>query len=572
MIHTMDIRREILLYIGIGMVFSIVATFPLFQHSTYISNHGDVNRGLIFSGVAKEALFSGQLPLWNPYTCGGGPMLSDLESWFLQPFSVITLPFDEILGMKLSYTLTLFTAFLGFAFLGKRILFFGHIGSLTLALIMAFGGYITQHIAEGYYVWISSAWIPWFLLTGLLSLKNIRWVPVASLMLAFMFGSGSMHMVVYSLFFLGLVFLCVSSEKKMYERIGILLTIVAFFLLLAAIKLWPAFSLLQTEESRPGFTLPIHFLPRMLLSRGLVPPVSYNGILYRFGEFGNYIGYLSLVLACIPFIHKRKQEVVWGKYKSFFLASAVMLIVAFTSLPITHGFISHITDLFRIPSRVMIFPVFGIGILAAYGIEKLSRYKKVSIVSWGIFCMLAVDLLSNDYWLLSRMFPLPLPELHIENKFMRVRDGYTTEDETYYRAGYIDFLEKRGTNGLCRFYQEQPHTSAINKADKKKPDRGEVYLEDTTSGTVRLLARDTNSVKIYAKLQSPTNVFVNMNHYPGWHTDVNFPVHAQEGLIAITVPQGEHFFTLAYQPKEVLWGIGATLLGIVVGILWFLKR
>lgn len=568
----MDIRREIALYIGIGIVFSIVATFPLFQHSASISNHGDINRGLIFSGIAKESIFAGQLPLWNPYTCGGGPMLADLESWFLQPFSVVTLPFDELFAMKLSYTLTLFTAFLGFAFFGRRILSLGHVASLTFAVILAFGGYITQHLAEGYYVWVSSAWIPWFLLTGMLSLQNIRWVPVASLMLAFMFGAGSMHMVVYSLLFLTLVFISAFSEKKFYYRIGLLLIIVLFFLLFAGIKLWPAFSLLQADESRAGFKLPFNFLPQMLLSRGLVPPVMYNGISYRFGEFGNYIGYICLLLAAFPLLYARARKRIWNTYKPFFIASLLMLLIAFTSLPITHGFISHITDLFRIPSRVMIFPLIGIAILAARGIELLAQHRNTRIVSLGIFLLLACDLLSNDVLLFSRTFPLPLPELHIENKFMRVHDGYTTPDEVYYKAAYVDFLERRGTNGLCRFYQQHPSTSSINKSDKQRPDKGEVYLEDSGIGKVRLLTRNTNSVKIYANLTRPGIVVVNMNYYPGWKSDTEFPVHEHHGLIATDVPQGEHFFTLQYRPDEVSWGIAITTLGILFSIGWIVRR
>src|SRR3989344_3741598 len=91
---SMNIRTELWLFIGIGIVLSIVATFPLFQHSTYISNHGDINRGLIYSGVARDAILSGHMPTWNPYLCGGGPLLADVESWFLQPFFFLTLPFD----------------------------------------------------------------------------------------------------------------------------------------------------------------------------------------------------------------------------------------------------------------------------------------------------------------------------------------------------------------------------------------------------------------------------------------------------------------------------------------------
>ncbi len=560
-IPSMNIRRELALYIGLGIVFSIVATFPLFQHSTYSSNHGDINRGLIFSGIAKESIFAGNLPLWNPYTCGGGPMLADLESWFLQPFFLVTLPFDELLAMKISYALSLFTAFLGFTLLARNVFRFNSLGSLTVGLIMAFGGYISQHIAEGYYVWISSAWIPWFLLAGVQSLKNIRFIPLAGLFLAFMFGAGSMHMVVYSLAFLFLVFVWMPSDKKIYQRALILSGIVLFFILIASIKLLPAIGLFTSDESRLGFTLPISFLPEMLLSRGLVAPIRYNGILYRWGEFGNYIGYGSIFLAALPLIWQRKG--LWKQYGAFFFAALVILAIAFTSFPVTHGYMSRITDLFRIPSRLMLFPLLGLALLAGRGIEMIPLRKKIPVLGIVLCIVIAGDLISNDYILFSRMFPLPLPELHQESRFMRVRDAYSTEDESYYRAGYIDFLEKRGINGLCRFYQPKPSTAAINNTSKQKESRGEVYIEDKGAGNTELLQRDNNSLTIHATLTGVSKVVVNMNYYPGWVTQEGLPVENLDGLIAVPLAPGEYTFTLLYHPAAVYRGMIISLLGIL---------
>lgn len=549
---------------------SIVATFPLFQHTATISNHGDINRALIFSGIAREELLQGTLPLWNQYTCGGGPLLADVESWFLQPFFFLTLPFTELSALKISYTLTLVSAFVGFTFLGRRVLNFGHLGALTFGCIMAFSGYISQHLAEGYYVWVSSAWIPWFLLAGITSMKNIRYIPLVGLFLAFMFGSGSMHMVVYSLLFLGLVFLFQKSDTPRIKRFLIFLGIIISFALLASIKLLPSLTVIATDTSRPGFTLPPSFLPQMLLGRGLVPPVKYNGISYRFGEFGNYVGIGGVFLACISLAVLRKD--LWKKYHAFFLASLVLLVLAFTTLPLTHGYISRVTDLFRIPSRLMIFPVIGLGILAAYAVDAISRTKRIPILASILFIVLSFDLVSNDFTLFSRMFTLPLPEIHVEDTFMRVRDAYSTKDEKYYRAGYIDFLEKRGINGLCRFYQVQPSTTAIDNSSKMKQDRGELYVEEKDSGSVELISRSASALEFRVNASKAVHVIFNMNYYPGWKTREGFLVTNRDGLIAIEVPAGEYTSTLEYRPTVIYWGIAISSLSALLGILWFFRR
>ncbi len=560
-------RTELWLYIGIGILLSIVATFPLFQHSTYISNHGDINRGLIYSGVARQSILAGHMPLWNPYLCGGSPLLADVESWFLQPFFFLTLPFNELMAMKISFALTLCTAFIGFAVLGRKILGFGNMGALTFGLIMAFSGYISQHLAEGYYVWISSAWIPWFLLTGILSLKYTRYIPIAGLMLAFMFGGGSMHMVVYSLVFLGLLFLFQKSSVTISKRILILLGIILSFIVFASVKLLPTLSVLATNESRLGFTPSITLLPNMLLSRGVLPAISYNGDMYRWGEFGNYIGYISVVLVCIALLYKRKG--IWNRYRGFFLASIIMFALAFSTFPLTHGIVSKVGDLFRMPSRLMIFPLIGVAIFAARGMDSIRSQQQRLSLAIAIVVVLAADLLSNDYKLFTRTFSIPLPEIHRETTFMRVKHSYTTPDGVYYRAAYIDYLENRGVNDLCRFYQHIPATSTINGSDKKKPYRGEVYLADSAAGSVQLLERSLNKLSIQASIQTATNILVNMNYYQGWKTKEGFVVQDKDGLIAVQVAPGDHTFTLYYAPTIIYWSVLISFSGLLLGLLWF---
>lgn len=559
-----------LIILCIGVACAYLATLPLLQHSTYISNHGDINRGLIFAGVARQAVLSGELPLWNPYTCGGSPMLADVESWFLQPFFFLTLPLNELVAMKISYTLTLLSVFLGFTLLGRKVLRFQLLGAVTFGFILSFGGYLSQHLAEGYYVWGSMAWVPWFLLAGMLSIRKPRYIFLAGLMLVFMFGAGSMHMVVYSLLFLGLVTLFQTSPITMRRRGAILIGIILWFAILASIKLLPALSILETNESRLGFTPPVTLLPQMLFARGILPPLHHGDIVYRWGEFGTYIGFVSIVLVCAGLVCKRQR--IWIQYREFLIARVLMLVLAFTSFPITHGVLSNIMDLFRMPSRLMIFPLIGLSILAARGMDVISSNKRRLSLAIALLLLLAVDLISNDYQIFSRTFSIPLPELHIETIFMRVKRSYSTPDDTYYRAAYVDYRENRGVNDLCRFYQRTPSTSAINGSLRKKVDRGEVYVSDAAAGSVELLSRNPQQLTIAANIQTATSLMVNMNYYSGWNTKEGFPVHEQDGLIAVALPPGEHKITLVYAPSVVFWGALISSVGMLVGIFWFFRR
>ncbi|HSX25309.1 MAG TPA: hypothetical protein VLG69_05060 [Candidatus Andersenbacteria bacterium] len=552
----------------LGLVFAGISTAPLYIHLSYISNHGDINRGLVYSAIAHRDLLRGHLPYWNQYICGGSPLWGDLESWFLQPFFLLTLPFSAVIAMKLMYTLCLAAAFLGFYIFARRILDFKIFGSGMFAFIMAFSGYLSGHLAEGYYVWIASAWVPWFLLFSILSLKNIKYAGPAGMMLAFMFLSGSMHMVVFSLLFIGIVFLFQSKKIKISRRCISLLFIVFFFIILAAIKLLPTFSVLTANISREGFAPSLQELPNMLLARGTVSPLTSNGQTIRWAEFGAYTGYGVFLLACIGAIIWKNK--IWNTYKAYLVASAIFLCISFISLPIAHGFLSHITDLFRMPSRVIWFGIFGIALVSGFAIDNISGSRIKFAMTLCIISFIAIDLLSNNIVLFSRTFSIPIPELHAESTFQRVSHAYSTHDELYYRAIYIDFLENRGTNDVCRFYQAGPFTRTIDSTDPRSRFMGEVALRDPDSGTVSYTMNDQSEYTIHATVTSPTTILVNQNYYPGWKTDSKLSVKNTEGIIGIHVMPGAYNFSLLYKPYAVYWGAIISMIGIVLGVLLLL--
>ena len=556
--------REYASIAAIGILLAVIATAPIFIHPSSISNHGDINRGLVYNVIAQRDIIMGHLPQWNQYICGGSPLVGDLESWFLHPLFFLTLPFSEVIAMKLTYLLVLASVFSGFYIFARIILRFQIKGSSLFAIIMAFGGYLSAHLAEGYYVWTASAYIPWFLLFAMLALRNVKFIPFAGLMLAFMFGAGSMHLVVYSMLFIALVWMFPAYNRKFSERATVFFAIAAFFVVLSAVKLLPAFSVLTANSSREGFAPFIQTLPAMLFGRGALSPLTHAGQLIRWGEFDGYIGIVTGVVALVGTVIFRSH--VFKQYKAFLIASVVMGIISFMQLPITHGFISHIFDLFRMPSRVLWFGIFGIALIVGYTIDT-SKHKSVM---WVLIGLIACDLISNDITLFSRTFTVPVPELHAETNFKRVSHAYTSSDEMYYRAVYLDFLENRGTNDVCRFYQAGPFTRSIDETDPRYISQGEVYLKDVSAGTLSYSMNNRSEYVIHTKILSSTSIVINQNYYPGWVTDSGQVVENSDGLISIPIAPGTHDVTFKYRPHTVSWGIVLSLLGCLLGASFWL--
>ena len=55
----------------------------------------------------------GQVPLWNPYACGGSVMLANPQSRFMTPFFALHLMFGAVVGIKLEILLHLVLGIFG---------------------------------------------------------------------------------------------------------------------------------------------------------------------------------------------------------------------------------------------------------------------------------------------------------------------------------------------------------------------------------------------------------------------------------------------------------------------------
>ncbi|MEK7516060.1 MAG: hypothetical protein AAB562_00525, partial [Patescibacteria group bacterium] len=97
----------------------------------------------------REALLSGQIPLWNPYYTTGQPFLVDPLAHFLYPVVLApVLIFGVVTGLKAAIVLSLFLTGLGQLTLARIV---GVSPSLRLwcaALVMLAGNLASRHLSE----------------------------------------------------------------------------------------------------------------------------------------------------------------------------------------------------------------------------------------------------------------------------------------------------------------------------------------------------------------------------------------------------------------------------------------
>jgi hypothetical protein len=106
---------------ALGMVCFVAAfSYPVLAHPGRIGVVWDWPEFLIRNWVATHSIrYFHQLPLWNPYECGGMPLLAHPSSRVVTPLFALPLIFGPIVGLNLQIPAHLAIAWIGGFVLGE---------------------------------------------------------------------------------------------------------------------------------------------------------------------------------------------------------------------------------------------------------------------------------------------------------------------------------------------------------------------------------------------------------------------------------------------------------------------
>ena len=79
-----------------------------------------------------------------------------------------------------------------------------------------------------------------------------------------------------------------------------------------------------------------------------------------------------------------------------------------------------------------------------------------------------------------------------------------------------------------------------------------------------------NRLQYEVNVPTPTSLVVNQNYYPGWRlTSGNGELYAENGLIALRLPQGRQLLELVYAPQHILLAFALTIAaGAALILIW----
>jgi len=375
---------------------------------------------------AWSTLLSGHLPLWNPLSGMGAPLMANYQSGlFYPPYWIYLLLYslggNELMawGMAPLAALHLFWAGLGMAFLCRR-LNLSELAQAVSGVSFCLSGYLVARL--GFLsINAATAWLPWiflFLTPNLQNRKSLsnNTIPlIVCLSMLLLAGHAQTAWYILLLAFIWSAFwgwnMCDQDHGdlqtnlshrlrdrlyKLSKRWLILLLALILAVGICAVQLLPTAEYLSQSQRvssvEYNFAMNYSFWPWHLLN--LLSPLFFGcpatgdyWLSSSYWEDAIYIGLLPFLLALSAIVNNRKRARNHDSYKNLIWMLVLVFCIAFVfalgrNTPIFPWLYHNIPtfNMFQAPARWMIWSVFSLALLAGLGANRWVRPR-----GWGLY-------------------------------------------------------------------------------------------------------------------------------------------------------------------------------------------
>jgi hypothetical protein len=333
----------------------------------------------------------GELPLWNPWSDSGQPLLADPQTAVWYPLNWV-LPWlvhgNDGQSLVAYEAHTVFHYFLISVsmYLLARHTIGSRLGALVAALTFAYSGLMTSYPMQQVPILRTAVWMPLLLLCLIRAFdgRSIRWAVAAAVLLAVDIAAGHPQLLLFQAY--GLTVYLAYRVWQAWPRRRAAATMVGLYTLfgvlglcLAAIQLVPTYEFMRISDRASAdykFTA-VGFSPFEFLLDAVAPRVI--------GGLPPYIGILPLLLAFLA------VRFVRDRFLPFcVLVAAFGLLVSFGGNTFFHSLLYLLAPgfaLFQHQERAIYLYVLGMALLAGYGTAWLAgplrRAQRVQLARLG---------------------------------------------------------------------------------------------------------------------------------------------------------------------------------------------
>jgi hypothetical protein len=589
----MGLAGNSILILLIFAVIAFIFTLPMFIN---IDNWGgqDWDQGYFYHAVPRVTILKyHQFPLWNPYNCGGSPLLAHPQSFFLSPLFSLILIFGEIRGMKIEIWLQIVIGMYG-AYLLARHYKLNSIPSVLVPIVFMLSSMFTVGSIAGNIDFSSSVFIPWVFLCYLRSFENIRYVFASSIFCLLIYFGGGAHTLIMTVTFLaiysGMAILC--RKKKPIKTGKILSAIFLLTFLLGAVKFFPSIEIARKFPRKvsdySGFS--INSLKYCLFDRNQTFAASssfprekgfLNGMSWGMDENSMYIGFIPFALFLVGMMVYFKRRMALA------ITCLIFLWLTFGDrIPISIWKVFHMLPVYkmqRVATRYRFLFIFSLALFSGFGLQAVQDYirkssacrKVTRFIPLIIISGVLISLVSMNIPLWATAFVIPPLSVSRSDKFYQIQTGPGYDQNGIiamnYRAdegsSYLNFLANIGTVDAYEAIPFPIRAIPVGSKDYK----GEVFLAGT-AGEARFKVWTPNKYIISVNAIDDGYLMVNQNYYPGWKVKGGNGkiIESREGLLSIKITPNDKEVEIYYLPMSFIIGIIVTISSIIISVLVFL--
>jgi len=561
------LRNECVAVLLAALAFGAVFSYPILAHLSVAGTFDDWDQSLQWQQAAYQSVVRfHQFPWWNPWTCGGIPLLGNPQSHFLTPWFLLTLLFGAVVGLHLEIPLHISAAWLG-TYLLARVVGAHKLSAAGASIAFAGSSWFTLHTCEGHVGFLPFAYLPLVVALAWLAAEGgkVTYALFSGALLALCFYEGNPYPVTLIALTVSLLMLPLAVMRWSLRPILALALVGIFALGISAFKLLPAYSFMlahpRLTDAGPAnqlYALTVAFFSRNQ-DRMRASPIP----LWEFHEIGAYIG-LFAIPALVGLLSPRRA-VPW------LFAGAVLLLLARGNTG-PHALwtefhrLSFISQM-RVPSRFTIPVVLTVGMMAALGFDFLLERHSKWWSAVAVVLILAAGL--DDFTVATPNLYYGLrapvaPKVRYRTFWQSWLSGWPAYhlmyEATVANIGVPNCYEGINTNTIW------PTAVTIRGG---RSYRGEQYLEG--NGTVRLESWSPNALIYRVDARVPASLVINQNYDAEWRlAEGTGEVRSHQGLLAIRVPQGIQRVEVAYRDHVALAGalISFTTVLAAFGIAW----
>jgi hypothetical protein len=565
------------LRLGVFLGLSLIAGFAALGQVSGMNSFHDAQFLAAYEQHARIAVMRHhELPLWDPYNCGGLYGLAAPQTRYASPFFLLTLLFGVERGAALAFVLLPALGMEGLFRYAQR---WGARAVPALLVAPAFGlcGWFAHAFQFGWVQFLSFALVPFVLLGVRGALRGSRTAAFGgALAVAITIGFGGTYTLpmamipcAFELFDAALPPLAIVRRQGLRayaQAIGLrmrrlvpgLATLSVLCLGIGAYRLWPMLesveATLRVMGGEPKHAL--HQLQKLLF-------VAADEKSETLGHF-----YFAPALAALALLSPwRGKRALW--------ASALLLLALSTGHqhPLApFSLLRHlpIYETLRYPERYLSLFVIAGSVLASLGATRMLAYARrarPSRLAWLalpillIACAFGVSgAMRNVGYLLGRVHLVPAPE---------VRDA--------------PFRQSRGNRWMMKHFAAEGLGSLgcgeaypLPMSTRLRGDlKAEEYLvgrdDAPADGSAERIAWSPNALTVQVESRQPVRLAVNQNYHPGWRSSVG-KVTSWDGLLSVELPAGAHRVTLRFVPRSGIGGLIASLCALIGGAIYVWRR